>query len=182
MEGMFAPRGTAPPTFDDCVQWYVEATRTSDKQWVADYAVAAWGQAYALAVAKVALEQTVAASGAGAGAGPGADTNHAREQARANAGADNAQRRAADRADGRGSWTPPGGSGGGNNSGAVAGAVPGTGASWATTAAQGASALQVRGDEAAQTPPQTFLHAEGQHSHLWLWGGMVRAVPEGSTP
>ena len=49
MEGMSAPRGTAPPTFDDCVQWYVEATRTSDKQWVADYAVA-----------KVALQQTEA--------------------------------------------------------------------------------------------------------------------------
>ena len=98
---MSAPRGTASPTFDDCVQWYVEATRTSDKQWVADCAVAAWGQAYALAVAKVALEQTVAASGAGAGAGPVADTPHAREQARANALAETAQRRAADRADGQ---------------------------------------------------------------------------------
>ena len=81
MEGMSTPRGTASPTFDDCVQWYIEATRTSDKKWVADCAVAAWGQAYALAVAKVALEQTVAASGAGAGAGPVAGTTPAREQA-----------------------------------------------------------------------------------------------------
>ena len=85
MEGMSVPRGTASPTFDDCVQWYVEATRTSDKQWVADCAVAAWGQAYALAVAKVALGQAVAASGAGAEAGSGADATHASGQARANA-------------------------------------------------------------------------------------------------
>ena len=57
MEGMSAPRGTAPPTFDDCVQWYIEATRTSDKQWVSHWAAAAWGRAYALAVAREALQQ-----------------------------------------------------------------------------------------------------------------------------
>ena len=159
MEGMSTPRGTASPTFDDCVQWYIEATRTSDKQWVADCAVAAWGQAYALAVAKVALEQTVAALGAGTEAGSVAGTAQAREQAWANAGADNARHRAADRADGQGSWTPPGGGGGCNNSGAVAGADSGPGAAWATTATQGASAPKARGDEAAPTPPQTFLHA-----------------------
>ena len=81
MEGMSAPRGTASPTFDDCVQWYVEATRTSDKEWVADWAVAAWGQAYALAVAKEALQQTVAASGAGADAGAGAGAPQASKHA-----------------------------------------------------------------------------------------------------
>ena len=57
-----------------------KASRTSDKQVVTDWAVAAWGQAYALAVAKVALHQTVAASEAGAGAGSEAGATQARER------------------------------------------------------------------------------------------------------
>ena len=127
MEGMSAPRGTASPTFDDCVQWYVDATRTSDKEWVADWAVAAWGQAYALAVAKEALQQTVAASGAGADAGAGAGAPQASTRAtarrpeRRHGRAGNAPQQAAVRAHGQGSWTPPGGNASCNISGAVAG-------------------------------------------------------------